>query len=129
MYLLPPILLFFSDSDIDNVCRTLRRDFNLPVPELAVTWLKLLTFWVRHQNCTGHAIGGVNNPLVRVELKEITLFKEQKRLEDGWAANNKEPEYTAIALDITSAAKAFNKVKTILTRIRGVLGVPLVYVI
>jgi hypothetical protein len=66
---------------------------------------------------------------VRVELKEITLFKEQKRLEDGWAANNKEPKYTAIALDITSAAKAFDKVKTILTRIRGVLGVPLVYVI
>ncbi len=78
----------FGNSDIDNVCRTLCRDSNLPVPELAVTGLKLLTFWVRHQNCTGRAIGGVCNPLVRVELKEITLFKEQKRLEDGWAANN-----------------------------------------
>jgi hypothetical protein len=66
---------------------------------------------------------------VRVELNELTLFKEQKRLEDGWAANNKEPKYTAIALDITSAAKSFEKVKTLLTRVRGVLGVPLVYVI
>ncbi len=94
-----------------------------------MTRLKLLTFWVRHQNCCGRAIGGTSRPLVRIELKEINLLKEQKRLEDGWAANNKEPEYTAIALDITSAAKAFDKVKTILTRIRGVLGVPLVYVI
>jgi len=119
----------FGDSDIDNVCRSLRRDSNLPVAELAVTRLKLLTFWVRHQNRCGRAIGGVNKPLVRVELKEINLLKEQKRLEDGWAANNKEPGYTAIPLDITSAAKAFDKVKTILTRIRGVLGVPLVYVI
>ena len=48
---------------------------------------------------------------------------------DGWASNNKEPEYTAIALDLASATKAFEKVKNILTLIRGVLGVPLVYVI
>ncbi len=47
----------------------------------------------------------------------------------GYCHNNKEPEYTAIALDIASVAKAFEKVKTILTRVRGVLGVPLVYVI
>jgi hypothetical protein len=65
---------------------------------------------------------------VKTKLNDINLLKEQKRLEDG-AANNKEPEYTAIPLDLTSAAKAFERVKTILTRIRGVLGIPLVYVI
>ena len=74
-------------------------------------------------------IGGVQNPLVRTKLKSLNLLKEQKRLEDGWAANNKEPEYTAIAINLASATKAFEKVKTILTRIQGVLGVPLVYVI
>jgi hypothetical protein len=100
----------FGDSDIDNVCRTLRPDSNLPIAKLAVTRLKLLTFWVWHMNRTGHMIGGV-------ELNELTLFKEQKQLEHGWAANNKEPEYTAIALDITSATKAFEKVKTLLTHI------------
>ena len=94
-----------------------------------MTRLKLLTFWIRHQIRTEREIGGSSNPLVKIELKTLNLLKEQKRLEDGWAANNKEPEYTAIALDINSAAKAFEKVKTILTRIRGVLGVPLVYVI
>ncbi len=88
-----------------------------------------MTFWVRHQLRINRVIGGVQNPLMRINLKTLNLLKEQTRLEDGWAANNKEPEYTAIALDITSAAKAFERVKTILTRVGGVLGVPLVYVI
>ena len=119
----------FGDSKIDNVCRTLRRDSSLPIAELAVTRLKLLTFWIRHQHRTGCEIGGVQNPLVRTDLTTLNLLKEQKRLEDVWAANNKEPEYASISLDLASAAKAFEKVKTILTRIRGVLGVHLVYVI
>jgi len=119
----------FGDSKIDNVCRTLRRDSSLPIAELAVTRLKLLTFWIRHQHRTGRKIGGVQNPLVRTDLTTLNLLKEQKRLEDVWAANNKEPEYASISLNLASAAKAFEKVKTILTRIWGVLGIPLVYVI
>ncbi len=119
----------FGDSEVDSVCCTLRRDSNLKLAELSVARLKLMTFWVRHQYHTSPRIGGTSNPLVRINLKTITLLKEQKRLKDGWAANNKEPKYTAITLDIASAAKAFEKVKTILTRVRGVLGVPLVYVI
>jgi len=119
----------FGDSEIDSVCRTLRRDSSLPIAELAVTRLKLLTFLLRHQHRTGREIGGVQNPLVRIDLATLNQLKEQKRLEDGWAANNKEPEYVSTALDLASAAKAFEKVKTILTRIRGVLGVHLVYVI
>jgi len=107
----------FSDSEIDSVCRTLRRDSSLPIAELAVTRLKLLTFWIRHQHRTGRVIGGVHNPLVRIDLATLNQLKEQKRLEDGWAANNKEPEYTTITLDLASATKAFEKVQTILTRV------------
>jgi hypothetical protein len=119
----------FGDSEIDNVCCTLCRDSSLPFAKLAVTRLKLLLFWVRHQLHTGRVIGGTQNPLVRTELNTLNLLKEQKRFEDSWATNNKEPEYTTIALDLASATKAFEKVKTILTHIRGVLGFPLVYVI
>jgi hypothetical protein len=61
----------FGDSEINNVCRTLRRDSSLPIAKLAVTRLKLLTFWVRHQLRTGHVIGGVQYPLVRTELKTL----------------------------------------------------------
>jgi hypothetical protein len=119
----------FGNSEVDSVCQTLRRDSKLPIAELSIARLKLLTFWVRHQLRTGRAIGGPARHLVRVTLADIDQLKEQKRLEDGWVANNKEPEYTAIPLDLASAAKAFEKVKTILTRVRGVLGVLLVYVI
>jgi hypothetical protein len=38
----------FGDSKIDSVCCTLPRDSSLPIAELAVTRLKLMTFWVRH---------------------------------------------------------------------------------
>jgi len=119
----------FGDSEIDSVCRSLRRDSNISIAELCVTRLKLLTFWIRHQDRTGREVGVTERPLVRTTLVDINLLKEQKRLEDGWASDNKEPDYAAIPLDLNSAAKAFEKVKTILTRIRGVLGVPIVYVI
>jgi hypothetical protein len=119
----------FGDSEIDSFCCTLCRDSSLPIAKLAVTRLKLLTIWIRHQHCTGCVIGGVHNPLVRIDLATLNQLKEQKRLKDSWAANNKESNYVPIALNIASAAKTFEKVKTILTHIRGVLGVPLVYVI
>ena len=89
---------------------------------LAVSRLKLLTFWIRHQTRTKREVGVTVNPLVRTKLATLNLLREQKRLEDGWAANNKEPEYTTIALDLASAAKAFEKVKTILTRVGGYFG-------
>ena len=81
----------FGDSKIDSVCRTLRRDSGLPIAKLAVTQLKLMTFWIRHQTRTGREIGGNSNPLVKTELNTLNLLKEQKRLKDRWAANNKEP--------------------------------------
>ena len=48
---------------------------------------------------------------MRIDLAILNQLKEQKRLEDGWAANNKEPEYVSIALNLASAAKGFEKVK------------------
>ena len=39
----------FSDGKIDNVCCSLRRDSGLPIAEVAVTRLKLLSFWIRHK--------------------------------------------------------------------------------
>ena len=68
----------FGDSKIDSVCRTLRRDSGLPIAKLAVTQLKLMTFWIRHQTRTGREIGGNSNPLVKTELNTLNLLKEQK---------------------------------------------------
>jgi hypothetical protein len=44
-------------------------------------------------------------------------------------SKNKEPEYTPLTLDTSSATKVFDKVKKILARVLGMMGVPLVYVI
>ncbi len=46
------IIAELGDSKINSVCCTLCRDSGLPIAELAVTRLKLLTFWIRHQACT-----------------------------------------------------------------------------
>ena len=73
----------FNVSETDSICCTLRRDSGLPIAELAVTRLKLLTFWIRHQAHTGCQVGVTTNPLVRTELTTLNLLKEQKRLEDG----------------------------------------------
>jgi len=118
-----------DDDLIDNIFSALRKDkTHEGIAELAVSRLKLLAFWVKHQFRTSRLIGGAN-PLVRVTLDKINLLKEQKGIEDSWRADNKEPSYEALTLDSTSAVKAFDKVKTYLTRIRGTKGVPLVYVI
>ena len=69
----------FGDSEIDSVCQTLRRDSSLPIAELAVTRLKLLTFWVRHQHHTNRAIGGTSNPLVRIELNSSPAMGAHER--------------------------------------------------
>ncbi len=59
----------------------------------------------------------------------IDLLRQQKRDKDNWASDNKEPEYTLLTLDTATATKVFDKVKSILARVRGVTGMPLVYVI
>ena len=123
----------FSELDddlMDNIFGALRKDKTHDgIAELAVSRLKLLTFWVKHQFRTSRTIGSTAKPLVRVTLAKINLLKEQKRIEDGWRSDNKEPAYDPLTLDAASAVKAFDKVKTILTRVRGTQGVPLVYVI
>ena len=113
---------------IDNVsCCSLHHKSGLPITELAVTQFKLISFWIRHQDRTGCEVGVTAKTLMWTTFEALNLLKEQKRFEDGWAANNKEPEYTTIALDLTSADNAFEQVKTNLTCFCGVLGVPLVY--
>ena len=116
-----------SDSEINSVicaiCRT------LPIAKISVARLKLAIFWIKHQDRTQRKVGIPANPLVRVELKTMLLLKTQKQLEDEWRLGNKEPDYPAQTLDMASATKTFDKTKTLLSRVRGVTGIPLSYVI
>ncbi len=59
--------------------------------------------------------------------RTIDLLRQQKLDKDNWATDNK-VEYTSLTLDTSTATKVFNKVKTILGRVCGITGVPLMYV-
>jgi hypothetical protein len=74
-------------------------------------------------------IGGPQRPLVMITLDTMLLLKTQKQLKGKWRLGNKEPDYPAQTLDLASAAKTFNKTRTLLSRVRGVTGIPLSYVI
>jgi hypothetical protein len=93
--------------------------------------LKLLCFWIKHQYQTSQEIGMASKPLVQVKLEMISLLQMQKRNENAWASENKdkEPDYTPLNLDTASATNVFDKVKNLLTRVRGITGIPLLYVI
>jgi hypothetical protein len=118
-----------DDDQINRICQSIWRDSKESITELAVTQLKLATFWVNHQLRTNRPAGHPDRVLVKVTQREILLLREQKRLEDNWCSNNKEPDYTPLTLNVASAPKVFEKMKTILTRICGVQGAPLAYVI
>jgi hypothetical protein len=88
---------------------------------MAVINLKLLCFWVCHQKRTFHYVSN----LLDVTRTMLANLKEQKKLEETWLQNNKEPEYSAVTLDASLAPKVLEKVKAILTRIRGTTYIPL----
>jgi hypothetical protein len=115
------------DSEIDSIICAIRR--TLPIAKISAARLKLAIFWIKHQDRNQREVGIPANPFVRVELKTMLLLKTQKQLEDEWRLGNKEPGYPAQTLDMASATQAFNKTRTTLSRVRGVTGVPLSYVI
>jgi hypothetical protein len=62
-------------------------------------------------------------------LVMINTLNKQKRLEQTWATEIKEPKYIAITLDTSSVTKAFVRIETILTCVWVAMGVLLVYVV
>ena len=96
-----------NNGIINNICCTIHQDSNQPVNEVVVTRLKLLSFWVKHQDQTCCGIGIIPKPLVQTTLGMLNALKEQKQLKENWATDNKVPNYISITLDLPSAAKAF----------------------
>jgi hypothetical protein len=110
-----------DDDTIANVCKAVGKDVGQSFAKIAATKLKLACFWVRHHYRTLREIGGTQRPLVKIIYSgEIDHLREQKREEDQWAAARTEPEYPSLTLDTSTTMKAFDKVKTILGRTRGV---------
>jgi hypothetical protein len=119
------------DNDtVANICKVVSKDTGQLVAKIATSKLKLACFWIRHQYRTSREIGGTRRPLVKINYSgTIDLLRQQKQDKDNWAVDNKEPGYTSLTLDTSTATKVFNKVKTFLGQVRGVTGMPLMYVI
>jgi hypothetical protein len=119
------------DNDtIANICKAVSKDTGQSVAKIALVKSKLTCFWIRHQYRTSREFGGSRRTLVKILYSwTIDLLWQQKWDEDNWADDNKEREYTVLTLDTATTMKVFDKVKTILGWVRGVTGVPLVYVI
>jgi hypothetical protein len=118
-----------DDDAIANICKLISKESSQSVAKIEATKLKLACFWIRHQHWTSREIGGTQRPLVRVNYTgTIDLLQQQKKDEDNWTSTNKEPKYIPLTLDIATTMKVIDKVKSILARVRDVMGVPL-YVI
>jgi hypothetical protein len=119
------------DNDaVANICKAVSKDTGQSVAEIAAMKLKLACFWIRNQHRTLREIGMTSRPLVKINYSEaIECLRQQKRDKDNWATNDKEPDSPPLTLDPSTAMRVFDKIKTLLGQVRGVTGVPLVYVI
>jgi hypothetical protein len=119
------------DNDaVANICKAVSKDTSQSVAKVAATRLKLVCFWIKHRYRTSQEIGTTSKALVQVKFEgRISLLRQQKPDEDNWTSKNKEPKYTPLTLDTSSATKVFDKVKNLLARVHGMTSEPLVYVI
>ena len=116
------------NDDVDRMIAAICRDQKESIAEIAVQRLKLVIYWVKYQIRT-------NRPFVSREGREPTQYlsdvkrndflplREQKEMVDTWFETNKEPDYSPLTLDVASAPKVFDKIKTIWTRVRGAAGI------
>jgi hypothetical protein len=120
------------DDDVDRLIGAIRRDLKESIAEIAVQRLKLVIYWVKYQIRTNRPFFSHGEPtryLSEVERSDFLPLREQKEMVDTWFENNKEPDHSPLTLDVASAPKVFDKIKTVLTRVRGAAGIPLAYVI
>jgi hypothetical protein len=86
-----------NNSNIHNICHSICQDSNQPVAEVAMTRLKWLSFWIKHQDQTCCKIGMVRKPHVQTTLTMLNAFKEQKLLKENQASDDREPgDYVSI---------------------------------
>ena len=90
-----------------------------------ISWIK---FQIRTNRPFYHR-GETVRHLSEVETNDFLPLRKQKKLVDAWFNLEKEPDHAPMTLDVASAPKVFDKIKTILTRVRGSAGIPLAYVI
>jgi hypothetical protein len=94
------------------------------ISELSVTCLKLFAFWARHMWRTSRGVDDWTD----TTWDDIKTLTNQKTLKDS-LLDTKQPETPAMTLDPQLAAKAFTDMLILLSKMRGIAGHPLNYVL
>jgi hypothetical protein len=92
--------------------------------KLSVTCLKLFAFWARHMWQT---LRGVDNWTERT-WDDVKTLTNQKTIEDS-LLDAKHPETPNMTLDPQLAAKAFTDMLILLSKMQGIAGHPLNYIL
>ena len=71
-------LLQLDDDQVDRICQAIRRDSKESIAELAVTRLKLATFWIKHLLRTNRRVGHPGKIIVKSTQETFLALHEQK---------------------------------------------------
>jgi hypothetical protein len=122
------VLRELDDDTIKETCRAIKKPGGSAnghqISKLSVTRFKLFAFWARHMWRTCRPVFDWTD----VTWDEVSILKNQKILEDS-LQDQKVPETPAMTLDMQSAAKAFLDMTVFLSKMRGISGIPLAYVV
>ncbi len=104
------------DGDIDRVITAIHGDLKESIAKIAVSRLKLVIYWVKYQVRTNRPFVSreMHHYLSEVETRDFLPLREQKEIVDTWFDTIKEPDYSPLTLDMASAPKVFDKIKTII---------------
>ena len=121
-------LLEYDDDLIEGTCKAVRKPSSgqdrHQIPEIVAHRLQLVVYYAKHMERTRRELN-----IRTTELSQILALRDQRLMEKNWTKHNPEHKPEATVLDAQRAATAFDHAVTILRRLRGVMGVPLSYVV
>ena len=125
----PDSFLELDDDDIDNICQAIRKPggagLGAPVAIICVTRLKLLRFYAK----LNERMSRRNPRFDKIQKSYLDLVMDQRKVELDYAKTKSSMDPKPLTLDLATAPACFEKVKTLLSSLRGSTGTILRYVI
>jgi hypothetical protein len=121
------ILQDLTNNIIKELCHVIKKPggdvTGHQISELSMLCLKLFAFWARHMWWTSRGVDDWTD----MTWNDIKTLTNQKTLKDNFL-DTKQPETSAMTLDLQLAAKAFTNMLILLGKVWRIAGHPLSYV-
>ena len=125
----PSNFLELEEDDIDNICQAIRKPGGIGVGSqvaiISVTRLKLTLFYVKLNHCMPR----LNPAFDKITRDYLALVKDQRKVEREYAKTKGGSDPKPLTLELVTAPACFQKVKTLLSTLRGASVTLLRYVI